>query len=367
MRSVLFAADSLDVSKGGPSQNVALLAAALSRQGTRVAVVSFRPGNFHGALAHAGVATFMGSGGPAQAFFDSVLERFRPEVVHDNGIWLPANHAVAGATAVRGIARIVSPRGMLEAWAMQAGKFKKRLAWALYQRRDLRGAACLVATSPQEAASIAGWLPGARVAVVPNGWSAPEAAPAHRPSGSPRRALFFSRIHPKKGVELLLRAWAQVRPAHWRLEIVGPGEVAYVRSLEAAAASLGIDDSVAFGAPEYDEHAKNLAIGSADLVVLPSFSENFGSIIVEALGLGVPVITTTATPWDELPKRRAGWWVEPTQDALAAALREAVALDDVERAAMGRRGSEWVRSDFSWKSVAERMMLVYEEVLGRSR
>lgn len=370
MTRILLTVHSLDVSKGGPSHNIPMLASALKESGLRVGVLSAVPGKFHPQLAEDRVPIFIGPGNSTRyaAFLKITLQSFRPHLIHDNGLWLRENHFVACACAERSLPLLVSPRGMLEPWAMQAGRLKKRLAWALYQRRDLRGAASLVATSEQERLNVLSLLPGANVAVVPNGWSAPSAInPLQGHANQPRKVLFFSRIHPKKGVEILLEAWAQLRPPDWRLQIVGPGEPAYIDSLKAKCAELGVQPTVDFMAPIYNEAQKNSTIAAADIVVLPSFSENFGSIIVEALGLGVPVITTTGTPWQELTERKAGWWVEPSAAAIAAALRESMALPREQRAAMGRRGRDWIRSDFSWESVAAKMIKVYEQVLAGAR
>ena len=100
---------------------------------------------------------------------------------------------------------------------------------------------------------------------------------------------------------------------------------------------------------------------AADLFVLPTYSENFGIAVAEALACGVPVITTKGAPWAGLLERNCGWWVDVTVDALAGALEEALALSDDERLAMGQRGSEWMRAEFGWEGIARRIVAGYEE------
>jgi len=102
---------------------------------------------------------------------------------------------------------------------------------------------------------------------------------------------------------------------------------------------------------------------AADLFVLPTYSENFGIAVAEALACGVPVITTHGAPWAGLIDHGCGWWVEVTVEALVGALQAAIDLTDDERLAMGRRGSEWVRAEFGWQGIAKRMMAGYEEML----
>jgi glycosyltransferase involved in cell wall biosynthesis len=365
MRSVLLSARSLDIGNGGPSQNIPMLAVALKRQGLRIGVVSAQPGKFHAALEENDVPVFVGPGRTTDfaRFFNTALESFCPDLVHDNGIWLCENHVVASMCNRQSIPLVISPRGMLEPWALRYRGLKKQIAWALYQRRDLLRAACVVATSDEERLNVLSLLRESSVAVVPNGWSAPAIQRSTRQRDGARKVLFFSRIHPKKGVELLLEAWGQLSPVGWQLELVGPGESRYVAALLEVAKKLGVQTTVRFLAPIYDAAEKNSVIASADLVILPSYSENFGSIVVEALGLGVPVIATTATPWREMAERQAGWWVEPSVPGIVHALRNSIALSDEQRHVMGHHGREWILSEFSWEAVTLRMMKVYEQVL----
>jgi glycosyltransferase involved in cell wall biosynthesis len=103
---------------------------------------------------------------------------------------------------------------------------------------------------------------------------------------------------------------------------------------------------------------------SASLFVLPTFSENFGIAVAEALAAGVPVITTKGAPWKELETHRCGWWVDVGAEPLATAMREAIALSDEQRRAMGKRGRRLVEERYSWPKIAADMKSVYEWVLG---
>ena len=110
--------------------------------------------------------------------------------------------------------------------------------------------------------------------------------------------------------------------------------------------------------------AKTHAITSADAFLLPSHSENFGIVVAEALAHGVPVLTTTATPWQALESEHCGRWIDDTPEAIAKALDIALSLPDAERAAMGARGRAWMRRDFSWNRIAKGMAEVYAWRLG---
>lgn len=288
----------------------------------------------------------------------------RADVAHVHGLWLPLHHAAARAARKARTPLIVAPRGMLEPWALAHKRLKKRVAWHLYQRRDLQMAAALHATSEAEVESIRrrGLTPP--VALIPNGVEMPTELPG-RVRGERRRALFLSRIHPVKGLPLLVEAWARVRPSGWELLLAGPDEGGHRAQIEALVRAAGLADVVTFAGPVSDTE-KWALYRSADLFVLPTHSENFGLVVAEALGAGVPVLTTRGAPWRELETHACGWWTNVSADALADALRQATATPRADLDAMGERGQALVAERYGWHDVARRMLAVYEHVLGRA-
>ncbi len=270
-------------------------------------------------------------------------------IIQDHGLWLPSNHAVASFATSKNVLRVVTPRGMMSAWAMANGRVKKKLSWRLFQERDLRTATAFHATSEMEADEIRELGFEQPIAVVPNGVSFPNQVPAKTPHVR-RRLLFLSRIHPKKGLINLLRAWYEI-DSDWELTIAGPDELGHQATLEAEVIRLGIGDKVQFlGA--VDDCYKWSLYNTADAFVLPSFSENFGIVVAEALAANLPVITTTRTPWSSLTKYKLGWWVEPTVEGLATAIREVTSLTNQELELAGYRASKWVRTEFDWERIA---------------
>jgi len=301
------------------------------------------------------------------------------QILHDTGLWLLTNHAAAAIGAELNLPRIVSPRGMLTSWALQHKGWKKRIAWILYQRRDLRTAQVLHATSPAEVQDFRNAGLAQPVAMIPNGVEIPSFVDgpvravselpspiSHLPSScNTRVALFLSRIHPKKGLPDLLKAWALVRPSGWRVVIAGNDEGAHAEELKVEIRKLKLEADFDFVGPVVGE-AKWSLYRRADLFVLPSHSENFGIVVAEALASGVPVITTRATPWEELVTHRCGWWTEHGPAPLAAALREALSWTDEERRAMGRRGRQLVEHKYSWPGIAAQMHAVYRWMRGEA-
>ena len=293
--------------------------------------------------------------------------RQRLQLIHDHGIWLPSNHASASLARELDLPLVISPRGMLEPWALGWRATKKRLGLALYQRRDLESAALLVATAEQEAENLRRFGIRQPIAVIPNGvdlvggeW--PTATEAHAPRAV-RHALFLSRIHPKKGLENLLMAWAKIQPEGWILQLAGPDEDGHLGDVLALAERLWIRDRVQY-LGEFDDRAKWEVFRGADLFVLPSFTENFGVAVAEALSQGLPVITTTGTPWGDLQTFGCGWWVAPNEAGLQDALKEAFFMPPDRLVEMGKRGRDYVQR-YDWSVIASQMLGAYRWLLGQ--
>ena len=459
------------------------------------------------------------------------LAGFQPTIVHLHGGWHPFLFLCMRLARRAGLPVVLTLHGSLRpAVVEQDRRLKKRLAWHLYQRRLVAGADQIHVASEAEQSDLARLGFDQPVHVIPNGVTLTEARlPCEdaRSAGESRTLLYLGRLHPLKGLDLLLEAWARVQqtsgcltgegegetggfnaetqrrrgeegdgeggagenaqrstlnaqrlndphprtpthphshtPTHphshthlrWRLVIAGPDEQGTRAALERQARRLGLrlsahepvapavppagaateapgldlDPTIIYVGPCYGDEKLRL-LREADLVVLPSRSENFGLVIAEALATGVPVIATTAAPWaellgsskvlkcgsskvgtavlsgnagacdppcasvqktpelsnsrtpelpnsrtsalpnsrtSELPNSRTspcGWWVEVSVEPLAAALREAMLLDDETRRAMGACGQRLIRERYGWEQVAERMVGVYRQVSG---
>jgi glycosyltransferase involved in cell wall biosynthesis len=289
----------------------------------------------------------------------------KPNVLHDNGMWLPHNHSLAKLAKQRSIPRIVSTRGMLEPWALKHKKWKKKTAWLLYQKRDLASSSCHHATAEPEARNIGRLGLGVSIAVIPNGVDLPAAPIVRNPENSGKTALFLGRIYPVKGLPMLVEAWAQVRPPGWKLWIAGPDEAGHRVEVEQTISAAGLEDIVSFLGP-LEGRAKQRAFCNADLFVLPSHSESFGMAVAEALAHGLPVLTTSATPWPMLHNHDCGWCVDPSVSGLAEGLRRVTSYDPAALRAMGERGHALVAKEFDWTKIAMRFLETYEAVLNQT-
>lgn len=299
--------------------------------------------------------------------FARTLQRLHQDqklsICHQHGIWLRCSHETSTFASENSIPLIIAPRGMLEPWAINNRRWKKKLAWMLYQKRDLEKATAFHATAQSEAESIRQLGFKQPIAVIPNGIVLPEAA-GQRPEASngKKNALFLSRINPKKGLPMLLDAWKKVAPDDWRLVIAGNDDSNHLPVVERKIRELGLQEQVELAGPLFGD-AKEAAYRDADIFVLPSYSENFGIVVAEALGYGVPVLTTTGCPWQELKTHNCGWWVEPTPDRIEQGLNEALRTQNEELSAMGVRGRALVEEKYQWPGIAERMLKFYDWIL----
>jgi glycosyltransferase involved in cell wall biosynthesis len=370
----------LDPAHGGPSYSVPRLCEALAAAGAEPMLLSvaagcdpagewsdrgYRDRRFAHDLARVpGLRALRRS-----AAFSKALEEAAAlaDVIHDHGLWLLPNLQAGWAAVAAGKPFVVSPRGMLSPPALAFSRARKRVFWKLLQGPVLRRAACLHATSDQECDELRAFGLRQPIAIIPNGIDLPPPVP-DRQNGAARErvALSLGRMHPKKGLETLLRAWARVEPAcpDWRLSLIGPGEERYIGELRALSRRLGLG-RVSFGGAVYGA-AKWDAYRAADLFVLPSLNENFGLTIAEALAAATPVVATTGTPWNRLATQGCGWWTEPTPAALAAALAAAMAMPPPVLQAMGMKGRAWMAREFSWDRVAADMSDLYAWLIGRA-
>lgn len=358
---VILAVKSLLPSYGGPAFSVSRLAVALADAGVEVGLWAADMSAATTPLlpAHPLVQPLSGS-------FAEATDRFGPpDILHDNGLWLAHNHRIAMFAARRNLPRVVSTRGMLEDWAVNHKRLKKKAAWWLYQRRDLCRAAFHHATAAAEAQTLQRLALGVPHGVIPNGIVIPAHGRCQSEPRTQRTALFLGRIHPVKGLPLLVEAWRTLRPPGWQLLIAGPDEIGFRAELETSVCAASLSNEVRFLGP-IDGEAKENAFAAADLFVLPSFSESFGMAIGEALAHGVPVLTTTGAPWPMIATHGCGWRVPATVEGITHGLSQATSLDRTTLAAMGERGREVVQRDFAWTSVARQFISTYESLLTRN-
>lgn len=373
--------NSIDPVSGGPANVLARLAPVQVKRGHEVVIVTADdPARVSDIISHleaTGVSVLArGPGrGPlwrapeAVAALSSEIDR-GVDLMHGHGLWQHLVHWGASVCRARSIPYVLRPCGMLDPWSLGQGRWKKRLFLALKARKDLELAAGLHYTTETERRLAEPLGIKAKSFVIPNGldWSEFETLPAvgsfrsEYSIGDRPLVVYLSRLHHKKGLDLLLPAFAAGAPSDAVLALVGPGEEAYIESLKRQAEQLAILDRLIFtGMLKGPKRIE--ALSDADLFVLPSYQENFGVAVIEAAGAGTPVlISDQVNICDEVRSAKVGRVVPCDRYELSAVLSEMLG-DHATLHEMGDRARSWARDRFSWSSIADRVDEMYGGVL----
>ena len=290
------------------------------------------------------------------------------DLFHGHGIWQLLVHKMARFARKNNIPYIITPRGMLEPWSLGQKKIKKLFAMFLYQRRNLDNSKCIHATCEMEAINLRKLGFKNPIAIIPNGINLDE-FPNSYPQKETRKKkiLFLSRIHIKKGIENLIDAWKLIDPEvrkNWKIEIVGNGDYKYIKSLKEKIFLEKIGHQIEIKKPVFGKAKVNL-FREANLFVLPTFSENFGIVIAEALASFTPVITTKGAPWEDLKKTNCGWWIDIGILPLKRVLEEAIQTSDQDLITMGINGRKLIENKYSMDAVASQMVHLYSWILNK--
>lgn len=319
-------------------------------------------------LTEAGVEVFRGEG-PVDAFGPV-------DLVHFHGLWSPAHLQAARWCRKKGVPVVVSPHGMLEPWAWHHRKWKKWPYFFLFERARLSRADAILATAEAEAGNIRKRVPNGNIVPIPLGIETdilPDYAEARQTLGwddGERVLLYLSRVHPKKGllelVQSLLKIHRKGCATKTRLVILGDGPSSYVETCRSEVENLKEFMPVDWLPPQWGE-AKWKYLQGADLFCLPTYSENFGIVVLEAGLVGTPVFTTTGTPWKHVEEAGFGWVVEPDPAIYPDAVRQFLETGWDELKAMREPFAEWTKAHYAWPVLVRRYIEFYKQVLTRSK
>lgn len=315
----------------------------------------------------------------------SALEAFAPDVVHVHGLWNYPSWAGWRRRRKTGKAEVIHPHGMLDPWALNHSRWKKKLALKLFERAHLSGASCLRALCEAERAAILALNLGVPICVVPNGIDLPVevAAPARRSESGVKTLLYLGRLHRKKGLLALLEAWAafaKQRPqATWRLVVAGWDQDGHEQELQESATHLGLRwldsrveaadlpvpqaGTVEFCGPKFGSD-KEALYREADAFVLPSLSEGLPMVVLEAWAHSLPVLMTPMCNLPEGFENGAAVCAQPEAGSLTEALLRLEAMPSTERSAMGLAGRRLVAERFTWEKVAAQLAAVNAWLVG---
>lgn len=293
-----------------------------------------------------------------------LLNNLQPDMVHINCCWMPQCAFAQKWAQSMGYKVVLTPHGMLEPWIIKRNYWTKKLpALWFYQKEAIQKADYIHATAESEKENLLKLGYNDRITIIPNGIDI-NCISMKITWERKNEILFLSRIHVKKGIELLMKAIAQLKDElkDYRVKIAGEGDSAYINTLKKIAKEQGISDIVQFVGGVYGEKKWEL-FRNADLFVLPSYSENFGIVVAEALACGTPVLTTKRTPWQELETQNCGWWIDLSVSELVKALKKFINTSDATLETMGKNGRKLVEDKYSNKKCADNMYKLYSTLL----
>jgi glycosyltransferase involved in cell wall biosynthesis len=292
-------------------------------------------------------------------------------------LWEQVQHEAARCSRKLGKPYVLTPHGMLTPWSLAQSRWKKKLYLAWRLRTNLRHAASLHFTSPNECQQVAPLNLGPPSIVEPNGLDLEDFDPLP-PPGSFRAqypaladkpiVIFLSRLHHKKGLDLLIPAFARLKQRDAMLVIAGPDSGGYQLVVEKLIERLGLKDrAILTGMLQGPQ--KVAALADADLFVLPSAHENFGIVVIEAMAAGIPpIISDGVSIHGEITDAQAGAVMsincDPEQsiNQLTTAMDRWLADPDLRRQT-GKRARTYVVERFGWDPLARRWMEHYQQMI----
>jgi glycosyltransferase involved in cell wall biosynthesis len=370
---------------GGPSKAVQAMTRALADRGHQVTIATTDAADdangrldvpLDEAVVQGGVAYRYFARRPGGAWkFSWALTRWLSretasfDVAHVHGMFQHSTMAGCRISRRNGVPYVLRPLGTLDAWSLGQHAWKKLPYLALVERSHIRHAAALHATSGAEAGHLRA-LGVRRIAVIPLGVDFPsrmvDRRQASAAGGPALRVLFLSRLHPKKGIPILLEAIRMVREAGTPvvLTVAGSGDPGYEAQVRAMAAAIGVADVITWTG-HVDGARKAELFADADLFVLPSSQENFGIAVAEALAWGVPALVSHEVAIaGDIAAAGAGKALPIDAASFAEAITH-YARHPETRLAAGDAAAAFARESYSWQSCAERLEGLYRTLTGR--
>jgi glycosyltransferase involved in cell wall biosynthesis len=297
--------------------------------------------------------------------YQLLIEFFNEEfdLIHFHGIWDLSTNLLMVATRIRKIPYIISPRGMLEPWALKQGKLKKQLALKIYQKSNLKEASFLHATSEMEFNGIRYLNLQNKIEIIPNGIDLSEIN-IDKNLRKENTLLFISRIHTKKGIEILIEAFSNIDNnlyENWKVEIYGDGDSDYIKDLNKLVEAKSLQSKIKINKPIWGNE-KFIKIQTSKYLVLPSFSENFGNVIAESLACGTPVITSKNTPWSDLVEFNCGWYVDNNINSFALALTSAISMSSDKYNELANNARKLVEEKYDSRLIVNNIHNLYSKL-----
>tara|TARA_Y100000389_G_C17442760_1_gene509674 strand:+ start:885 stop:2042 length:1158 start_codon:yes stop_codon:yes gene_type:complete len=284
------------------------------------------------------------------------------DIIHNHQLWRMPNIYPSLIKKSKDIKIILSPRGSLSTNHLKTSKYKKYIFSKFFgQNKMLLDCDAFHATSIKEKNEIRFLGYKQPIAIIPNGVNIPSKKRINFKFKNDTKFLFLGRIHPIKGIDLLIEAWADIelKNENCTLEICGYYEdINYYNSLKNQINKLGLKNI--FFSRKVSGEEKEKKYLNNDIFILPSQSENFGLVIAEAMSYGLPVITSDQTPWSVIKKNNYGWVAKLNKTDMSSAIFSAINSNPEDLKIMGEAGRTYIKNSFSWDMLSKRYIEFYD-------
>lgn len=295
-----------------------------------------------------------------------VLEQLSPDIIHLQGLWM--YHSWAAKKYLNRYPKtklVIEPHGMLDPWAVNNSKWKKKIVGQLFENWNLKHSDCLHALCESEKESIRNYGLNNRVEIIPNGITMPQPFPGE--ASYNKVLLYLGRIHPKKGLNFMIEALAKYVKYNgnlngWHVRIAGWNQDNFQQTLERMVNEYSLQNYVQFIGPKFGDE-KILELRNASAFILPSLSEGLPMSVLEAWSFGLPVLMT---PFCNLPdgfSEGVAIQIEPTSESVYSGLSMLFSLGEHDIKHMGKKAREYASHNYTWASIAERTVALYNDLL----
>lgn len=292
------------------------------------------------------------------------------DIIHITNLFTHASLAAAWTAQKQGIPYVIRPAGVLGNWSMTQKSWKKKVFLELIGYELLKNAADIHCTSKQEEQDVKQLLNGVNSFVLPLGVN--KLHPVREASQrlcrkydldtEIPRILFFSRIHPKKGLEILIEALSILKDQKFALLLAGDGEKAYLQKIKKMLELYGIATHVKWiGFIEGED--KNLLLQGSDIFVLPSYAENFGIAVVEAMSVGLPIIITPGIEISETIRSAQAGIISDLDPSSLALHIDTLLSSPSYREKLSKNAIELIEEQFLWPKIGHQLVEKYRSIL----
>ncbi|MFG6637674.1 glycosyltransferase [Sulfitobacter sp. 1A12126] len=376
--TIVHVIETLSVEGGGADRVTFELARAQAERGHKVRILCFNYCNRPQILESPALEVIrLNDPGPIRRFFGLSREFTKAlsaaisdcDILHVHGVWRYFQTQCRRVSAENGVPYVYQPHGSFERYRMRHKSLKKKIWLETFERKNVRSAASVIVESERDRRGLRGVFPECRTDILPNSGKISEKrlSSAEFSSRYPGLKaggyyLFLGRIDFHKGLDILVRAFSRLDPeTRPSLAIVGPNHNNTLTSINDMVRQLGLNDVYFFDMTNGDKEKATL-LSNSRCFILPSYSENFGLTVLEAMLAETPVIVSRETAWEHLEQKRAGFVIQPTEDDLFAAIQRYEALSSSARIRIVAQAKE-IAMEYSWEAIVERADEIYSAAI----